>query len=120
MIDISDGLLADLGHILRLSGQGARIDIKSIPLSSDYLQLAGRFNADRYTFCLGGGEDYELLFTLPPASVAEAQLIGTDTGTTVTVIGEITADNGLYVAAPDGSRYDITMKGYDHFSTSPQ
>jgi len=120
MIDISDGLLADLGHILKLSGQGARVDIKAVPLSSDYLELAGRFTPDRYSFCLGGGEDYELLFTLPPASLAEAQRLGTGTGSAVTVIGEITADTGLYVAAPDGSRYDVTMKGYDHFSTSPQ
>lgn len=120
MIDISDGLLADLGHILELSAQGARVDIKAIPLSSDYLELAGRFTTDRYTFCLGGGEDYELLFTLPPASLAQAQRIGTGTGSTVTVIGEITADNGLYVATPDGSRYAANITGYDHFSTAPQ
>lgn len=117
MIDVSDGLIADLGHILRLSGRGGRVEIAALPLSAEYRGGCGRFGADPHSLCLGGGEDYELLFTLPSERVEEARKLGESTCAPVTVIGEIVAEPGVYVVTPEGGRYDASTKGYDHFTT---
>ncbi|HZV81736.1 MAG TPA: thiamine-phosphate kinase [Geobacteraceae bacterium] len=118
MIDISDGLVADLGHILKLSGNGGRVEIAALPLSAEYRGGCARFGADPYALCLGGGEDYELLFTLPAVRLEEARKLGDANGAPVTVIGEIVTEPGLYLAAPHGGRYDASIKGYDHFRTA--
>lgn len=115
MIDISDGLIADLGHILELSGTGARVDAGALPLSEHYLELAGRYSQEPYSLALEGGEDYELLFTIPPERFAEAARIAEKTGTIVTAIGEIVAGQGVSVALPGGGLYICSKGGYDHF-----
>lgn len=115
MIDISDGLIADLGHILELSGTGARVDAGALPLSDYYLELAGQYSPEPYSFALEGGEDYELLFTLPPERFAEAAKIAGETCTIITAIGEIVADHGVSVALPGGGLYSRSKGGYDHF-----
>ncbi len=115
MIDISDGLYADLGHILAASLKGARICLDSIPLSSDFKHYVGKNSADYYRLPLCGGEDYELLFTLAPSKLKEAEVAAADTGVVITVIGEITEATGLYLALSDGSCYDAVSSGYDHF-----
>jgi thiamine-monophosphate kinase len=115
MIDISDGLLADLGHILKLSGRGGRVDLANLPLSGEYRAGTGRQGTDPYALCLGGGEDYELLFTLPADRFAEARTLGEATGSPVSVIGEIVAEPGVYLVSPDGAPYSPPSNGYDHF-----
>jgi thiamine-monophosphate kinase len=115
MIDVSDGLVADLGHILRSSGVGGRVSLEDLPLSGDYRALSGRCGTDPFACCLTGGEDYELLFTLPADRLDEAQRLGDAAAVPITVIGEIVAEPGVYLAAADGVRYAVTAGGFDHF-----
>jgi len=114
MIDVSDGLLADLGHILELSGVGARVDTWRIPRSTHFCEAAAEFARDPMQLALAGGEDYELLFTVAPERWAEVEscLQGR---LQVTVVGEITADPALHVIAADGSPYHPASSGFSHF-----
>lgn len=115
MIDVSDGLLADLGHILDLSGTGARLDLAKVPLSESFLEQRFDHAEDPFLLPLAGGEDYELLFTAPPAQQdAVGTLLGR-LGTRVSAIGEVTAALGLRVIAADGSDYRVAATGYNHF-----
>lgn len=115
MIDVSDGLLADLGHILDLSGVGARVELSGIPLSPAFAARVPGPGEDPFIFPLAGGEDYELLFTAPPDRKEAATKALAPLGTRLSVIGEITAE-GMRVVAPDGSDYPVTARGYNHFS----
>jgi thiamine-monophosphate kinase len=116
MIDISDGLLADLGHILDLSGVGARIELARLPLSGDFREFRPPAGEDPFQLPLAGGEDYELLFTAPPTRKADVLALLAGIGTEVTVIGEVIADGRLRIIDPDGHDYRVAVRGYDHFS----
>ena len=111
-MDVSDGLLGDLGKLCRASGVGARIDLERLPVSAVLAGHYGRGQAER--FVLSGGDDYELLFAVPAtaAGVLESGLVA---GVPVHCIGEI--EHG---AAPrcvrDGRAEDVTGGGYDHFA----
>lgn len=98
VIDISDGLLADLGHILKRSRVGAEVDLASIPRSRHYLQIAG----DRTDFALSGGEDYELLFCMHPGRHSPGTL-SRRLGIPVHRVGRIVdRARGLRLRAADG------------------
>lgn len=108
-VDVSDGLLADLGHILAASGVGARLVESLIPRSAALLALHG---GDALELALNGGDDYELCFTIAPdrwpaleGAVARGKL---------TVIGEVIAESGIWLndGHQDGA---VTSVGYDHF-----
>lgn len=116
MIDISDGLHADLGHILAASAQGARISLDALPLSASFRECVAADSADYYQLPLAGGEDYELLFTLPAAKLQAAEQAAERAGAALTVIGEITCQPGLQLALADGSSYQAEVRGYDHFA----
>jgi len=116
MIDISDGLLADLGHILRLSGAGGRIDLAKLPLSEAFHRHRFTTGEDPFQLPLTGGEDYELLFTAPPGRRDDTLNLLADLGTEATIIGEVIAGNSLQVIDPNGSPCRVTDRGYDHFS----
>ncbi len=116
MIDVSDGLLADLGHILGLSGVGARLELAKIPLSPCYNERIPQIAAEPYALALGGGEDYELLFTAPPAKKAEVLAVLAGIGLQVSLIGEINASGRLMLVAADGADYQPVSRGYNHFS----
>ncbi|MCR4860629.1 MAG: thiamine-phosphate kinase [Bacteroidales bacterium] len=103
MMDISDGIGSDLPHILEASGSGARIDLSALPLSPALQRVCGRLGWDAAALAIGGGEDYELLFTCSPE--AEKAL-----GVPHAVIGEITAGTGLQWLGTDRS-----ISGFDHF-----
>jgi thiamine-monophosphate kinase len=115
MIDVSDGLLADLGHILDLSGTGARLFLEKLPLSDCLLAMQPGFCEDPFSFPLSGGEDYELLFTATPVKMTAAHSALAATGTRLTVIGEVTAGRKLSVLSADGTEYPAPRRGYDHF-----
>lgn len=108
-IDISDGLAQDLGLILAAGGVGATLELCRLPASPVLAVLPGDM---AWRHQLSGGDDYELLFTLPPASV---DLIEKLPGQ-VTVIGRIEAEPGLRMLAPDGSTFHLAHKGHDHFA----
>jgi len=93
-IDVSDGLVADLGHLLRASGVGAEIDVSRLPRSRGFEVACRRFRLDALRLALAGGEDYELLFTLRPGAPAGASL-RRRLGVRVTEIGRITRRPGL-------------------------
>jgi thiamine-monophosphate kinase len=91
-IDVSDGLLGDLGHVLRRSGVGAAVVLDALPLSP---YLAPRLRDLQLDCILAGGDDYELLFTAPPARRAQVQQLGDGLGLLLTRIGRIEAEPGL-------------------------
>jgi len=111
-IDISDGLLADLGHILEASGAGAELELHRVTSPPSMASLPER---QRWPLQLSGGDDYELCFTLPPAAVDRLESLARTTRTELTVIGSITAVAGLTVREPDGALYDPPQAGYEHF-----
>ena len=118
MIDISDGLVADLGHILEASQVGAEVRLSQLPLSEEYQKEIGAYSNDSYAFALTGGEDYELLFTSPRAKQQAVAKLAQEIGTPITMIGEITvASQGVSVYGENGKEYPIKQKGHDHFKS---
>ena len=118
MIDISDGLIADLGHILEASRVGAEIRLSQLPLSEEYRKEVKGYSADPYILALTGGEDYELLFTSPPTKEQAVAKLAKEIGTPITMIGEIVAvAQGVTIYTEDGKEYPIAQRGHDHFKT---
>jgi thiamine-monophosphate kinase len=108
MIDVTDGLASDLLHICKLSDTGCRIFYSKIPIDYETSRLAEEFNVDPMIPALNGGEDYELLFTIPLDLFGKIKLIKS-----VKVIGHMTsADSGKYIAGDDGSEVEITAQGW--------
>ncbi|MGC9163821.1 MAG: thiamine-phosphate kinase, partial [Thiomonas sp.] len=114
-IDVSDGLLADLGHILRRSGVGATVDADACPTSA---ALRAQPLQRRRLCQLAGGDDYELLFTAPPAARDAVQAAAAQAATAVTRIGRIEAQQGLRLVDADGQVLDNVYAGFDHFRTA--
>lgn len=118
--DVSDGLVADLGHICDASGVGATIAVSRIPLSEP-ARAALRANAARRAQILSGGDDYELVFTAPPEAADDIARIATEVDLALTEIGRInqrkTPDGGspVLVVDEDGRALDSTIGGFSHF-----
>jgi thiamine-monophosphate kinase len=110
-IDISDGLLADLSHILDASGCGATIEAEQLPMSSELRELLGTNAATEAA--LSGGDDYELCFTIPPAR--DKELTSSRLHCPVSVIGRIEAAKGLRIRRSDGKLEIAAPTGYQHF-----
>ena len=115
-IDVSDGLLADLGHICRLSGVGATVDAASIPLSA----IGARHIAslEGLTAIVAGGDDYELCFTAPANARESIQDLTDMLNIPLTRIGQVRRGKGVSLIGPDGKPLKIDGRGYDHFSGS--
>ena len=113
-IDVSDGLCQDLGHVLAASGVGACIDADLVPLSPALLEVAG--DAAGRELALSAGDDYELLFTVPPDRVDRLRALGT--GDTITGIGAVEARPGLRLINRPGAA-SATPAGYRHFRAAP-
>jgi len=112
-IDVSDGLLADIGHILDASRVGAELELASLPTS---LELANAFDAAmRIALQLGGGDDYELCFTAPPARAHEVLRAGRRSRVAVARIGRVERDPGLRLRDAAGSVSEARRTGYRHF-----
>jgi len=115
-IDISDGLLADLSHVLNGSGVGAEIQLEDLPIST---QLEDMDYADRLKLALCAGDEYELCFTAAPKQAGEITGLAGQLNLSLTKIGTITADAGLNLYKPNGESYDLSLlgeHGYNHFS----
>ncbi|HEY9098943.1 MAG TPA: thiamine-phosphate kinase [Thiobacillus sp.] len=114
-IDISDGLLGDLGHILQRAQVGATLEfaaLPTLPVVKNYLHEAVAREC-----VLAGGDDYELCFTAPPSQRDAVLAAAAESDVTVTRIGRITAESGLTVMDADGQAMSIERTGYDHFAT---
>lgn len=112
-IDVSDGLVADLGHICAASGVRAEIDVDSLPASPQLLSACAR--DERRALQLGGGDDYELCFTAPDAGSTALLSDLARTGCGATRIGRIVAGSGVCVVDASGVDVDIARSGWDHF-----
>ena len=109
-IDISDGLVADLGHILEASGVGAELRADQLPLSAAARDLPGARDA-----ALAGGDDYELLFTASPARRAEIAALARRLGLPLTCIGQIRAGSDLSILDAAGQEIKVAKRGWQHF-----
>jgi len=110
MIDVSDGLSSDLGHICEQSKVGADILAEMIPLSKNVLSLK-TLQQPALEYALSGGEDYELLFTAPREKAGRLRSLRLS----VTEIGRIVKGSGMRLLDKDGRRMPLTATGYDHF-----
>ena len=114
-IDLSDGLAGDVRHICEESRVGCLIDARRIPLSPSLIAYARVRRQGPLRYALSGGEDYELLFTVPPAKVPRVEGLIRRRQLRATAIGRITpARQGLRVIGTDGSVRPLTAKGYEH------
>jgi thiamine-monophosphate kinase len=112
-LDVSDGVIQDLGHLCRASRVGAVVRAADLPLSRAYRRASARA-ADPFGAALSGGEDYELLVAVPPAKVRAARRAAARVGVPLTAIGEIVERRAVEVLLPDGARYRSARGGHDH------
>lgn len=117
MIDLSDGLAADLGHLCEASRVGARVELSRLPRSRAYRALAPRLAAgDLLAPAVGGGEDYELLFAVPPGRIPALERASRDWPAPPTAIGEIRPGReGLVLLDEAGRPYRPPRAGFVHF-----
>lgn len=114
-IDLSDGLAGDVRHICEESTVGCLIDARRLPLSAALIAHARARRRDPLAYALGGGEDYELLFTVRPGNVPHVERLIRRRLLRATPIGRITpARAGLRIIGADGSVRPLAAKGYEH------
>jgi thiamine-monophosphate kinase len=113
-IDVSDGLLADLGHVCAASGVGAEVSLDTLPWTE---ALRTHFDLDtRRTLQASGGDDYELCFTAPESARDAMAQITQDTGVQIVRIGRVVAGSGVRAFDADGEAWHAPRKGHEHFA----
>jgi thiamine-monophosphate kinase len=112
-IDLSDGLVGDLAHVLQRSGVGARIDVDALPRST---VLVAQPAVLQHECLLAGGDDYELLFTAPAARHGEVLQAARHAGVAVTRCGAIESAAGLRIVDAQGHPVPPRFRGFDHFA----
>ena len=113
-MDLSDGLLQDLGHIARQSGVAARIERDRLPLSAA-AEAALSADSELWVPLLSGGDDYELLFTVPAALAPAVREAAEGLGERVTEIGAIASGEGIQLFGSDGQEILFRSAGWSHF-----
>lgn len=114
-IDVSDGLIGDLGHILKRSNVGATLSVDLLPIGP---MLSRRAEDVRRRFALAGGDDYELCFTAPQNKREAVLAAAISTSTPVTCVGSIDAAPGLRLVDENGAPLDLHLTSFDHFASS--
>jgi thiamine-monophosphate kinase len=114
-IDISDGLVGDLGHVLKRSNLGATLDVDALPAGPALSQQALDI---RRRFALAGGDDYELCFTAPAGRRDAVSAAARAAGVAVTRVGRIESASGLRLIDGHGAPLELSLTSFDHF-TSP-
>ena len=116
MMDLSDGLAKDLSRLCEASGVGAGVHVDAVPVSAALADGAAALGVDATSLALSGGEDYELLATMPAASVEEAaSRLSEDFGVRLSDVGEITEEPGLVSVDAEGGTHALEPAGWDHF-----
>ncbi|WP_313603388.1 thiamine-phosphate kinase [Comamonas jiangduensis] len=118
-LDISDGLLGDLNHILEASRVGARIDAnitRGLMRARRHPMMAALAMSRIDACTLAGGDDYELCFTAPPDAQSAVREAAAQAGVPVTCIGRIEAERGVRVMAPGGQQLPLRFAGFEHFA----
>jgi thiamine-monophosphate kinase len=115
MLDVSDGISGDLGHLCEQSHVGAQVDLERLPLSRDIGRIASCAGYDPYQWALHGGEDYELLFAVAPGHEEQLRDVQSQTGVMITRIGVIgKAEMGMQLCFPDGHCEPLIVKSWNH------
>lgn len=115
MLDVSDGLVADLGHLCEASHVGAVIVEDAVPIHPAARVIGQAYGRAPLDLALSGGEDYQLLFTVGSEHIHSVQSALAEIGTIAAEIGAITSDTGqLVLQSPDGSRRPLPAHGWDH------
>jgi thiamine-monophosphate kinase len=114
MIDVSDGLVADLGHVAAASEVGATVGVGALPLSPTG-QVLVAVDPVHLVTAITGGDDYELLFTAPAGREREVAALAEELDIAVTAIGEIEREPGIRVVDVDGRPIAVGAGGYRHF-----
>lgn len=113
-IDVSDGLLADLGHVCAASGVGAEVSLDTLPWTE---ALRAHFDLDtRRLLQASGGDDYELCFTAPESAREDVARVAQDTGVQIVRIGRVVAGSGVRAFDADGKAWHASRKGHEHFA----
>ncbi len=111
MIDISDGLSSEVLHLCKASGTGCRLYADRLPIADEIRKAAEELHLEAATIALNGGEDYELLFTVPLADFEKVSALDE-----ITILGHMeNTSNGNYLVMPDGSLVELTSMGWNSF-----
>ena len=113
-VDVSDGLLADLGHVCARSHVAAHLDVDALPASAALMEVIGE--ADRIALQASGGDDYELCFTAPADAGADIGAVSAQLGLRITRIGRIVAGEGVHPVDAKSQPWSSPRRGYDHFA----
>jgi len=115
MIDLSDGLASDAGHVAAAGGAALILDAAALRIAPGVAEVAAAAGVDPLRLAASGGEDYELLATLPPGALERA-VAGVETGgeAALAAIGEVAEGEGVEIRLPGGGR--LEAEGYDHFA----
>lgn len=117
MIDVSDGLISDLWHILEMSKAGVSLAAEAIPVSAGVLDWCGGDRGAALALAIEGGEDYELLFTVNEKHAEALEGVAAETGLDLTAIGKIASKKTGFVLAADGVETAVERGGFDHFKS---